>query len=264
MKTIVIASRTKSALAGIPLKDLESELVAQGADVVKLDINDLPGKISGDLIVLYNSSYRVHKNKFRRVDVPIFNTPREYGKHRQYKILQDAGVPIPKYDVIDKNSNLEKVINELGMPMITKPLTGTGGRGVVLQTSERDLRRSLSQRKVIAQKYVKEASRGDVRVLVIDGKAIGALWRTPRSGRVASNFHAGGKPSAYDASDQEKEVAVAAAKAMGLTISGVDLVPTSRGPLVLEANSVPDLMHFKEVAGINAIPAYAAAIIKSA
>ena len=264
MKTIVIASRPESALAGISLEDLESELLAQGANVLKLNINKLPAEISGDLIVLYNSSYRVHKNKFRRVNVPIFNTPRAYGKHRQYKILQEAGVPIPKYEVIDKNSNLEKLIDDLGMPMITKPVTGTGGKGVILQTNERDLRRSLSYSKVIAQRYVKEASRGDVRVLVIDGKAVAALWRTPRPGRVASNFHAGGKPSAYSVSGQEKEVAVAAAEAMGLTISGVDLVPTPKGPVVLEANSVPDLMYFKEVAGINAIPAYAAAIIKSA
>ena len=264
MKTIVVASRPKSALAGLSLKDLESELVAQGANVIKLDINKLPAEISGDLIVLYNSSYRVHRNKFRKVDIPIFNTPRAYGKHRQYKILQDAGVPIPRYEVVNKNSNLERLIDDLGIPMITKPVTGTGGRGIILQQSERDLRRSLSYSKVIAQEYVREASRGDVRVLVIDGKAVGALWRTPRSGRVASNFHAGGKPSAYNISDEEKEVAVAAAEAMDLTISGVDLVPTSKGPLVLEANSVPDLMHFKEVAGVNAIPAYAAAIIKSA
>lgn len=264
MKNIVLASRPGSVLAGMSIDQLERELVSQGAGVQKLNINKLPAKIDGDLIVLYNCSYRVHKNKFKRIEVPIFNVPAAYGKHRQYKILESAGVPIPKYKVIDKNSDLDKVIKELKIPLVTKPVIGTGGTGVVLHMNERDLRRSLSYTKVIAQRYVKEAVAGDVRALVIAGKVVGALWRTPKSGRVASNFHAGGRPSIYNITEEEKEAAVSAAAAMGLTISGVDLVPTTKGPLILEANSVPDLMHFKEVAGVNAIPAYAKAIIESA
>lgn len=263
MKKIVLAARPGSVLAGMPIDALEKELVSQGAEVEKVNISKLPPKIAGDLIVLYNCSYRVHKNKFKHNKIPIFNTPKAYGKQRQYKILESAGVAIPKYKLIDKNSNLDRLIRELGLPLITKPTMSTGGKGVVLHMNERDLRRSLGYTKVIAQRYVKEAAAGDVRALVIDGEVVGALWRTPKPGRVASNFHAGGKPSVYNITEEEKDAAVAAARAMNLTVSGVDLVPTVKGPLVLEANSVPDLMHFREVAGVNAIPAYAAAIIKS-
>lgn len=264
MTTIVIAHRPGSKLSGLPLNALQEELEGLGAEVKPVNINKISSGLRGDLVYLYNSSYRVHKNRLDRVNIPVFNVPAAYGKEKQYKILSGAGIKIAKYEIVDKNSNLEKVISKLGLPMITKPIVGTGGKGVRLHMDERSLRRSLGHNKVIAQKYIKEAVAGDVRALVIEGEVVASLKRTPRRGSVASNFHAGGSPSIYNITEEECEAAVSAAKAMGLTISGVDIVPTVKGPIVLEANSVPDLMHIREVAGVNAIPEYAQAIFRAA
>lgn len=264
MATVIIAYRPGSELPGAPLSRFEQELSARGAEVKKVDIHKIKGKEGGDIVFIYNSAYRIQKKRVDRLGVPVFNIPIVYGKDLQYKQLKAKGVIIPKYQVIDKNSSLQRVIENLGVPVITKPIVGTGGRGVQLHMNERDLRRSLSHKRVIAQKYIKEAAAGDIRALVIDGEVVGSLWRTPRRGKIASNFHSGGQPSEYNMTQEEKDVAVAAAAALGLSVSGVDIVPTTRGPYVFEANSLPDLMHMEKVAGVDAIPAFCDAILKAA
>jgi RimK family alpha-L-glutamate ligase len=264
MARVIIAHRPGSVLPGAPLERFEEELASRGAEVNKVDIRRITEKEPGDIVFIYNSAYRLHKKRVDRLGLPVFNIPIVYGKELQYKQLKTAGVRIPKYQVIDKNANLQRVIEDLGVPVITKPIVGTGGRGVQLHMNERELRRSLNHKRVIAQKYIKEAAAGDIRALVIDGEVVASLWRTPRRGRVASNFHSGGQPSQYNMTQEEKDMAVAAAAALGLSVSGVDIVPTTRGPYVFEANSLPDLMHMEKVAGIDAIPAFCDAILKSA
>src|SRR5690606_13031833 len=49
----------------------------------------------------------------------------------------------------------------------------------------------------------------------------------------------GGTAEIVKLTRQEKHTAVSAAKAMGLTVAGVDMLPSARGPLILEVNSSP-------------------------
>lgn len=264
MASVIIAYRPGSGLSGAPLKRFEEEFAERGVEVKKIDIRTIAGKEKADIVFAYNVAYRLHKKRLDTLRAPIFNVPIVFGKDLQYKQLGSSGVKVPKSQTINKDSDLNKVIQELGIPLITKPIIGTGGRGVRLHMSEGDLRRSLNHKRVIAQKYIKEAGAGDIRALVIDGKVIASLWRTPKKGRIASNFHSGGRPSLYKMTQEEKDMAILAAKSMGLLVSGVDIVPTTKGPYVFEANSMPDLMHIQEVAGVDAIPAFCDAILKAA
>lgn len=54
-----------------------------------------------------------------------------------------------------------------------------------------------------------------------------------------SNIHQGGQGSSIKLTDEERKVAVKTAKAMGLSICGVDMMRSKRGPLILEINSSP-------------------------
>jgi len=76
---------------------------------------------------------------------------------------------------------------------------------------------------------------------VVDGKVVGAMKRTAREGEFRSNLHRGGTAEVVKLTRKEKETAVAAARAMGLTVAGVDMLPSARGPLILEVNSSPGL-----------------------
>jgi ribosomal protein S6--L-glutamate ligase len=54
-------------------------------------------------------------------------------------------------------------------------------------------------------------------------------------------LHRGGTASVVNLSRAEKYAAVTAAKKMGLSVAGVDMLPSNRGPLILEVNSSPGL-----------------------
>lgn len=56
---------------------------------------------------------------------------------------------------------------------------------------------------------------------------------------LGSNIHQGGEGTPVKLSDEERKTALKAAKAMGLSIAGVDIIRSSRGPLVLEVNASP-------------------------
>ena len=66
-----------------------------------------------------------------------------------------------------------------------------------------------------------------------------------------SNIHQGGTGTTIKLTDEERKVAIKAAKAMGLSICGVDLMRSERGPLVLEVNSSPGLEGIEEVSKRN-------------
>ncbi|MCY1251657.1 Ribosomal protein S6--L-glutamate ligase [compost metagenome] len=67
------------------------------------------------------------------------------------------------------------------------------------------------------------------------------MQRQAPEGDFRSNLHAGGSARAAKATRAEQQVAVRSARALGLGVAGVDLIRSSRGPLVLEVNSTPGL-----------------------
>lgn len=264
---VIVVHKPGSGLAGAPLDEIIQEMRDQNLRPLLVPLKKVDRNCRGDIVFMYNAGYRVHRDRIDKMKTPVFNVPFSgYGKDRQYEFFRAAGVSIPKFSVVDENYDLKNVEKEFGFPVITKPPIGTGGRGVVLNKNLHELEKSLSVscKKLILQEYIKEASKGDVRALVIDGNVVACLWRTPAKGKITSNFHSGGKPSVYSMSDEEKSEAIKAAGSVGLTVAGVDIVPTTDGPKVFEANSLPDFMHMKEVAGVNPIPALVSAIKKKA
>src|SRR5690606_4336085 len=99
------------------------------------------------------------------------------------------------------------------------------------------------------QEYIKEAKGTDIRAFVVNGKVVGAIKRTAKEGEFRSNLHRGGTAEVIRLNKKEKETAIAAAKKLGLTICGVDMLPSSRGPLILEVNSSPGLEGIEKATG---------------
>src|SRR5690606_859724 len=101
------------------------------------------------------------------------------------------------------------------------------------------------------QEFIKEAGGSDIRAFVIDGKVVGAMKRQGKEGEFRSNLHRGGKGSMIELTPEEEQAAVNAAKALHLNIAGVDMLPSSRGPLILEVNSSPGLKGIEGATGID-------------
>lgn len=173
---------------------------------------------------------------------------RSRDKLRSLQILSRAGLGLPKTIFMDYSRDTEGIIEAVGgAPVVIKLLEGTQGLGVVLAENKKAAQSVIEafhglHARIIVQEFIKEAKGTDIRAFVVDGEVVGAMKReATRDGEFRSNLHRGGKATVVKLSRAEKSAAVAAAKKMGLGIAGVDLLPSKRGPLIVEVNSSPGL-----------------------
>jgi ribosomal protein S6--L-glutamate ligase len=182
---------------------------------------------------------------------------RSRDKLRSLQILSRAGLGLPKTVFTNYAKETADIISAVGgTPCIIKLLEGTQGLGVVLAENKKAASSVIEafhnlKARVIVQEFIKEAKGADIRAFVVNGKVIGAMKRQAKEGEFRSNLHRGGSSMVFELSKEEKKAAIKAAKAMGLAVAGVDLLQSSRGPLILEVNSSPGLEGIEKATGIN-------------
>ncbi len=170
---------------------------------------------------------------------------RSRDKLRSLQLLAKAGVGIPKTVFARETADAADVIDKVGgAPAIIKVARGTHGNGVVLAET-RNAAKAVMQAfyvegvNFLVQEYIVESVGTDIRAFVVGGKVVASMKRQSLDDDFRSNLHQGGEGSAVKLTDEERKTAQKAAKAMGLTICGVDMMRSKRGPLVLEVNSSP-------------------------
>jgi len=172
---------------------------------------------------------------------------RSRDKLRSLQRLSKAGIGMPKTVFTNYSRDVEEVINYVGgTPVIIKLLEGTQGLGVVLAETKNAAESVLEafnglQARVIVQEFIKEAKGADLRALVVDGQVVGAMKRQGKEGEFRSNLHRGGSAKIIKLDEDELKLAMNAAKVLKLPVCGVDMLQSSRGPLLLEVNSTPGL-----------------------
>jgi ribosomal protein S6--L-glutamate ligase len=182
---------------------------------------------------------------------------RSRDKLRSLQIMARAGVGMPKTVFTNYSTEVRKIIESVGgPPLIVKLLEGTQGVGVVLaptfKAAESIIQAFHSMKaRVIVQEFIDEAKGEDIRAFVVDGKVVGAMKRKGVEGEFRSNIHRGGSGELIKLSKEERKAALIAAKAMGLSVAGVDMLQSDRGPLVLEVNSSPGLEGIEAATGKN-------------
>lgn len=182
---------------------------------------------------------------------------RSRDKLRSLQILSRASIGLPKTVFTNYSKNVEEIFSEIGsFPLIIKLLEGTQGIGVVLAENKNAASSVIEsfhglKARIIVQEFIKEAKGADIRAFVVDGRVVGAMKRQAKEGEFRSNLHRGGKAEIIKLTREEKEIAIASAKAMGLGVAGVDMLQSKRGPLVMEVNSSPGLEGIEKATGIN-------------
>ncbi|WP_047549851.1 30S ribosomal protein S6--L-glutamate ligase [Psychroserpens sp. Hel_I_66] len=172
---------------------------------------------------------------------------RSRDKLRSLQVLSRAGLGMPKTVFSNYAKDVQSMIDYVGgAPLVIKLLEGTQGLGVVLAETNNAAESVIEafnglQARVIVQEFIKESKGADIRVFIVDGTVVGAMKRQGKEGEFRSNLHRGGSASIIDLTDDEENAALKAAKSLGLGICGVDLLQSSRGPLILEVNSSPGL-----------------------
>lgn len=186
---------------------------------------------------------------------------RSRDKLRSLQLLSRKGIGLPVTGFANKPGDSKDIIKMVGgAPVVIKLLEGTQGIGVVLAETNKAAESVIEafmglQANILVQEFIKEAGGADIRCLVVGGKVVAAMKRQASEGEFRSNLHRGGSASLVKITPEERATAVSAAKVLGLSVAGVDLLRSSRGPLVMEVNSSPGLEGIetasgKDVAGI--------------
>ncbi len=168
-------------------------------------------------------------------------------KLRTLQELTAADVAVPNTLQTKNPEELADLIARVGgPPVILKLLKGTQGVGVIKVDTVESAVSTLEAlwslgEDVLVQEFVAESTGVDRRAFVVDGRVVGAMERTAREGEFRANVHRGGTTRKVDLDDTSRDTALRAAAALDLRVAGVDLLPSSRGPLVLEVNASPGL-----------------------
>ncbi len=177
-------------------------------------------------------------------------------KLRSMQILARADVGIPKTVFARETTDVDDVVEQAGgAPLIIKVARGTQGNGVVLAETRKAAQAVMQAFYVegvnfLVQEFVKESAGEDIRAFVVGGRVVASMKRQSLDDDFRSNLHQGGEGTAVKLTDEERKTAIKAAKTMGLGICGVDMMRSSRGPLVLEVNPSPGF-GIEEVTGRN-------------
>lgn len=186
---------------------------------------------------------------------PILNSR---NKFRALQICSTKGVKAPQSVMSRSLSDVPLAYKRIGhFPMIMKLLQGAQGIGVMLGSDRSSVESVMAtllefDKDLILQEFVKEASGSDMRILVVGGKVVATMRRTARKGEFRANVHRGGFGEKVTRLPKRYErAALAAAKAVGLDIAGVDVLETSAGPVLLEVNSSPGFQELEKATKIN-------------
>lgn len=227
--------------------------------------------------------------------IPVVNSPEAIrnaaNKYHASYLLAKAGLPVPKTVAVQDMETALKVISRFGDAVI-KPVFGYKGKDIArvrngeVQFSDRKMESSylesvlkqlLQERGMLyIQEFIENPGR-DIRAFIVDGTAIGAIYRKAASGSWVNNLSQGGSADRCMLTEKQKEIAEKAALAVSTTFAGVDIIEglndnnfseglikdnlnkeieinsnrTEGNPKVLEVNGTPSGKGIFDAWGIN-------------
>jgi ribosomal protein S6--L-glutamate ligase len=182
---------------------------------------------------------------------------RSRDKLRCLQLLSKKGIGLPITGFAHSLDEIQDLIKMVGgPPLVIKFLEGTQGIGVILVETGKAARSLIEaflglKVNILVQEYIKEAAGMDIRCFVVGKKVVAAMKRQAKSEEFRSNLHRGGRAGVVDITPEECDMAIRAARIMGLNIAGVDIVRSDRGPLILEVNASPGLEGIEKTTGID-------------
>ena len=178
-------------------------------------------------------------------------------KLRSLQILAETGINMPITGFASHTKDIEGVIESVdSIPLIMKLLQGTQGQGIVLAETRKAAESVMSAFRqldadIMVQEFIKESGGKDIRAFVVGDEVVASMERTAPEGEFRSNVHRGGTMENINLTSEEVQMAVNASKILGLSIAGVDLMRSNRGPLILEVNSSPGLQGIETCSNID-------------
>ncbi|MBF0549674.1 MAG: RimK family alpha-L-glutamate ligase [Deltaproteobacteria bacterium] len=168
-----------------------------------------------------------------------------------------SGLAVPQTLLLTAPDQAGRAMDLLnGPPIVLKTRRGRQGSGVSLAHSEEEVGEFLTEairRKdgIVAQEFIAAAAGRDIRVVVVDGRAVAAMTRQSDGTDFRANVALGGRGSSLTITDDLAGSAIKAAGSLGLDVAGVDFLPSAKGLLVIEVNYTPGFRELERVTGID-------------
>jgi len=199
--------------------------------------------------------------QFEMMHIPVLNNRRAIAlsrdKLRAAQFMASAGLATPPTVALRDPTGLDALVAQLGgPPVIVKPIRGTQGVGVMLMESVESIR-AISEtmwglgQNFVMQKFIAESRGRDIRAFVVGRKVVAAMRRVSSGKEFRANIHRGGRGEKLTLPRAYARLAVKASTKMGLEVAGVDMLETSKGPVLLEVNSSPGLEGIEQYTGID-------------
>lgn len=199
--------------------------------------------------------------------IPVFNDPEVIetcdNKAKQYIRLAQAGIPMPRTVVAPKvypnfsisgTGYFEQVLADFGLPMIIKEGHGSFGAKVYLIETEKAFFEKVDSLRgvdFVFQEFVASSRGRDIRVNTVGGRIVAAMYRHSETD-FRANITNGGVAEPIELNDEQQQIALDAARAVGAEFAGVDLLfgPDGR-TLVCEVNAAAHIRNIYNVTAIN-------------
>ncbi|MEZ6141464.1 MAG: RimK family alpha-L-glutamate ligase [Zavarzinella sp.] len=185
----------------------------------------------------------------------VWNSPRSLeiciDKYLCLEKLAQAGLPVPPTVVCQDLDTAMTTFQQWQGDVVVKPIFGSEGRGLIrLQDSEiawRVFQAILRVEGVIYLQQFLDAGGSDLRIFVLNNRVLGGMKRTHNSDWRA-NVAQGGVPAKAEVTQEQAQLAVAAARTVGISYGGIDLIQDRSGnSYLLEVNGVPGWKAFSQV-----------------
>ena len=165
--------------------------------------------------------------------VLIVNNPTEIRNNPEKLSMLHFRNLIPNTLISENINEIQIFINKNSFTIL-KPLYGNGGEGIEKvkknsPSNKKIIKKMIKKYKgaIVAQKFIKEISKGDRRIILIDGEYAGSVARIPKQGSIKANFHAGGSPRKTGLVLRDKKICLKLKpylKKRGLFFTGIDVI----------------------------------------
>jgi ribosomal protein S6--L-glutamate ligase len=248
----------KPSLSACPDK-MPACIEADGLDLTTMDgvlVRMMPPGSLEQVVFRMDALYRLSA-----LGVPVLNPPRAVeaavDKYLTLALLEGASLPVPPTWTGQSANEALAAFDALGGDVVVKPLFGSEGRGL-MRISDKELawRTFHSLERLGSILYLQRVVRHpghDLRVFVLRGSVLGVMRRHASPGEWRANVSLGGRAERCRLDPEAERLALAAARAVGAEVAGVDLIhDLDRGCLVvIEVNAVPGWRALASVTGID-------------
>jgi RimK family alpha-L-glutamate ligase len=185
---------------------------------------------------------------------PTYAFRRARDKYSTQVFLKAANLPVAN-TYTTENMNKAYYWSQYHEKVVYKPILSSMGKGMMLFDNA-DLAfnayKMLNRiyQPYILQEYIPNPGR-DIRVFVVGDSIVGAAYKYGAEGSWKTNVAQGGKMTREEVPEEVLELAIEANSVMGLHYSGVDIIESSDGPIILEVNGAPGWQGLKEVTEKN-------------